>query len=122
MYIQMGMRLILEEAAAASQYRPTGKPYPSRGVAGFVVRECVYKAPQLTPCAVSKGIPTTIATGPQTAKTVAHTISHRRRRFMLLSYIIFPFFTICASYNRFSWSNINNGGSTIGDCEILRFV
>lgn len=118
----MGMRLILEEAAAASQYRPTGKPYPSRGVAGFVVRECVYKAPQLTPCAVSKGIPTTIATGPQTAKTVAHTISHRRRRFMLLSYIIFPFFTICASYNRFSWSNINNGGSTIGDCEILRFV
>lgn len=52
MYIQMRMQLILEEAAAASQYPPTGKPYPSRGVAGYVVRECVYKAPQLTPCAV----------------------------------------------------------------------
>lgn len=36
MYIQMGIQLILEEAAAASPYHLTGKPFlPIRGGAGM---------------------------------------------------------------------------------------
>lgn len=116
----MGIQLILVEAAAAFPYRLTGKPYlPFRGVAGHVEQECVCKFPSLTPCAASKGIPTTVATGPQTEKTITHTISHRRGRFMLLYNNIFSIFTIYTSCYRISWSNINNGGPTTGDCEIL---
>lgn len=120
MYIQMGIQLILEEAAAASPYRLTGKPYlPFRGVAGHVEQDCVYRIPSLTPCASLKGIPTPIATGPQKEKTITHSISHRRGRFMLLYNNIFSIFTIYTSCYCISWSNINNGGPTIGDCEIL---
>lgn len=56
MYIQMGIQLILEEAAAASPYHLTGKPLlPFRVVAGHVQRECLYKIPSLTPVCCLKG-------------------------------------------------------------------
>lgn len=120
MYIQMGIQLILEEAPAASPYHLTGKNFPAlQRACWHVQRELVYKIPLLTSCASLKGIPTTIAAGPQTEKTITHTISHCRGRFMLLYNSFFSFFTIYSSYYRISWSPIKYGGPTIGDREIL---